>query len=93
MFKPVRRTRTCILPVNWRGKSTPSLKNPVVLLSPHFGGVVNSGRFGDREGVRLGRCGRENRQPVFAVRVLMVQIFQCYRTVTNRSELHEAWIW
>ena len=79
-----------MLPVNWRGKSTPSLKNPVVPLSPHFGGVVNNGRFGDREGVRLRRRGRENRHQVSAVRVLMEQIFQCYRTVTNCSELHEA---
>ena len=76
-----------------RRENTPSLKDPVGWLSPHFGGVVDNGRFGDREGERLRRCERENRHPVPAVRVLMVQISQCYRTVTNRPELHEARLW
>ena len=73
----------------WEKKYT-LVKESCGVVVTAFRGVVNSGRFGDREGMCLGRCGRENRHPVSPIRVLMVQIFQCYRTVTKRSELHEA---
>ena len=87
---PFGCTGLCTACGYWEKKYT-LVKESCGVVVTAFRGVVNSGRFGDREGVCLGRYGRENRHPVSSIRVLMVQIFQCYRTVINRSELHEDW--